>query len=242
MDYLSIKQWDEHEKPREKLASKGASSLTDSELLAILIASGYHNTNAIEVAKQILRAFDYNLNQLAKARLEELLKIKGVGEAKAIKILSALEIGRRRQSTINQSVQVINSSFLASSLIIADLLDKEKEEFWILLLNNKFRFIKKQLICIGGLAGTYVDIKLIFKEAILNNATNLILAHNHPSGNLSPSQEDITLTNEIALSARMLDINIADHLIIANDEYFSFADEGLLLHNNKKVNKEPILY
>jgi DNA repair protein RadC len=225
---LSIKQWAEEDRPREKMLLKGISSLSDAELLAILINSGTANETAVEVAKKLLDKVNTNLNELAQLTIHELTQIKGIGEAKAIKIMTALELGRRRKDEISTQKAKITSSKDAFQVLYPKLADLPHEEFWILLLNRQNKVIEKKLISRGGISGTVADIRLIFKPAIEKLVSGIIAGHNHPSGNLNPSNADIALTKKLNEAGKILDIKILDHLIIADDNYFSFADEGLL--------------
>jgi len=223
---FTIKQWAEEDRPREKLMLKGKSALSDAELIAILIGSGTASLSAVDVAKLILQKAENNLNQLARFTLKDLKTIKGIGEAKAITIMSALELGRRRKETEIFQKPKITSSKDAYDVIKADLLDLEYEEFWVLLLNRANQVIKKERISAGGVSGTVADPKIIFKKALDELASGIILVHNHPSGNLNPSQADIQLTTKVKEGGKLLDISVLDHLIFANQGYFSFADEG----------------
>ncbi|MEN8928233.1 MAG: DNA repair protein RadC [Flavobacteriales bacterium] len=225
---LSIKNWSEDDQPREKLMKLGRQVLSDAELLAILIGSGSRNETAIELCKRILHNSSNNINELAKLSVNDLMKFKGIGEAKAISIIAAMELGRRRKSEgIIEKVKVGASKDLYHYIrpILEDL---PHEEFWIVMLNRANKIIDKQLIGRGGISETTADIKLIFKNAIESLASGIILAHNHPSGNLKPSQSDISLTKKITNAASLFDIKVWDHLIIGDGNYFSFADEGLI--------------
>lgn len=225
---LSIKNWSEEDQPREKLMSKGRQVLSDAELIAILIGSGNREESAIELSKRILKESQNNLNELAKFSLSDLLKFKGIGEAKAISILAALELGRRRKSEKLIDKVRVNSSKQAYEYIKAVLTDLPHEEFWIIILNRANKIICKQLIGRGGVSQTTADIKVIFKLAIDKLASAIILAHNHPSGNLSPSQSDLNLTKKVIEGAQLLDIKVLDHLIVGDGEYVSFNDKGLM--------------
>jgi|TARA_B110000091_G_scaffold25857_1_gene24983 DNA repair protein RadC len=228
IDKLSIKNWSEEDQPREKLMKLGRQVLSDAELLAILIGSGSRSESAIELCKRILHQSDNNINQLAKLSVNDLMKFKGIGEAKAISIIAALEIGRRRKSE-----DVIVKTSIASSTHLYEYIkpvleDLPHEEFWIVLLSRANKIIDKQLIGRGGISETTADIKLIFKKSIESLASGIILAHNHPSGNLKPSQSDINLTNKIIEASKLMDIKVLDHLIIGDGNYYSFADEGII--------------
>ncbi|MCX7638110.1 MAG: DNA repair protein RadC [Cyclobacteriaceae bacterium] len=226
--FLNIKKWAEEDRPREKLLLKGKASLSDAELIAILIGTGTASQSAVDLAKQILLSVDNNLDELAKLSVADLTKIKGIGEAKAIAIVSALELGRRRKDFTEKERPKINSSRMAFEEVKADLLDLPQEEFWILLLNRATQLIKKQKVSVGGMHATYVDAKVIFKYALEAGAGNIILAHNHPSGNSTPSPADLELTRKLKEGGKLLDIQLIDHIIVAGKSYLSFADEGLL--------------
>lgn len=225
---LKILSWAEEDRPREKLIQKGKSALSDSELMAILIGSGTVSMSAVELSKQILSSVENNLNNLAKLSVKDLQKFKGIGEAKAITIVAAMELGRRRKATEILQKPIIRSSKDVYSYILSDLQDLPHEEFWVILLNRSNKIISKHQISSGGVSGTVADPKLIFKIAIENLATSVILVHNHPSGNLQPSDADKRLTKKMKDSGILLDLPIIDHLIITDSSYFSFADEGLL--------------
>jgi DNA repair protein RadC len=225
---LNIKEWSPEDRPREKLLLKGTSSLSDAELVAILIGSGTANASAVEVAKKILAAGQNNLNELAKLGVKDLMKIKGIGEAKAITIVAALELGRRRREVDSTEKPKINSSRDAYEMVRGDLIDLPHEEFWVLLLNRANRVIKKRRISEGGVSGTVADPKLIYKMALEELASGVVVAHNHPSGNLQPSQNDIDLTKKLKEAGKFLEVQLLDHLIVAGTKYFSFADEGFL--------------
>ena len=228
IDKLSIKNWSEKDQPREKLMKLGRQVLSDAELLAILIGSGSRSESAIELCKRILYQSDNNINQLAKLSVNDLMKFKGIGEAKAISIIAALEIGRRRKSEAVIVKTSIASSTHLYEYIKPVLEDLPHEEFWIVLLSRANKIIDKQLIGRGGISETTADIKLIFKKSIESLASGIILAHNHPSGNLKPSQSDINLTNKIIEASKLMDIKVLDHLIIGDGNYYSFADEGII--------------
>ncbi len=228
IEKLSIKNWSEEDQPREKLMAKVRQILSDAELLAILIGSGNRSESAIELCKRILNDSQNNINQLAKLSVNDLMKYRGIGEAKAISIVAALELGRRRKSeAVLDKVQVTSSQHLYE-YIKPVLEDLPHEEFWIVLLSRANKIIGKQLIGRGGISETTADIKLIFKKSIESLASAIILAHNHPSGNLKPSQSDLNLTKKIKDAAKLFDISILDHLIIGDGNYYSFNDEGVL--------------
>jgi DNA repair protein RadC len=227
-DFLNIKSWAAEDRPREKLVLKGKATLSDAELIAILLGTGTSKQSAVDLAKNILQSVNNDLNELARLTVKDLMKIKGIGEAKAITIISALELGRRRKDFQAEEKPKIGGSADAFEILKADLLDIPHEAFWILLLNRANRVIKKHQISQGGVAGTVADPKIIFKVAVEELASGIILAHNHPSGNLTASQADIDLTKKLKESGKLLDIQVLDHIIIAGKKYFSFADEGLL--------------
>lgn len=223
-----IKSWAEEDRPREKLMLKGKAALTDAELIAILMGSGTRELTAVDLAQLILKSVNHNLHELAKLSLKDLMKFKGIGEAKAISILAALELGRRRKESEVLKKERIACSKDAYEAIRPFLMDLPHEEFWILLLSRSNEVMKKIQISSGGVSGTVADPKLIFKAAVEHLASGIILVHNHPSENLKPSQADIDLTKKISQGGRALDISILDHLIFTNMAYFSFADEGLI--------------
>ncbi|HMN88990.1 MAG TPA: DNA repair protein RadC [Saprospiraceae bacterium] len=223
---LTIKSWAEEDRPREKLLTKGKQSLSDAELLAILLGSGSRDETAVGLAQRILQSLDNDLNELGRRSVAELTKFKGMGEAKSITVVAALELGRRRQLTDVKERPQIRSSRDAWQLIAPILMDLSHEEFWILLLNRAGRVIGREQISLGGVAGTVVDAKIVFRKAIESMASSLILVHNHPSGNLQPSQQDINLTQKLKKAGETLDIAVLDHLIITERGYFSFADEN----------------
>lgn len=225
---LGIKNWAAEDRPREKLLLKGKASLTDAELIAILLGTGTASFSALDLAKKVLLATGNNLDELARLNITDLIKTKGIGEAKAITIVAALELGRRRKELVLTEKPKITSSKDAFEQVSADLMDLPHEEFWIILTNRANRIVKKQQISSGGVAGTVADPKMIFKLAIAELASGLILAHNHPSGNLNASQADIALTKKIKEAGNLLEIQLLDHIIVAGKRYFSFADEGML--------------
>ncbi len=226
---LPISQWAEDDRPREKLLLKGKGQLSKAELIAILIGSGNRDESAVELSKRILNEVDNNLAELSKLSINELCKYKGIGEAKAISIIAALEIGRRRRADdVIKNTNKIKSSKDAYDIFYADLSDKNYEEFWILLLDRANHIIKKINISEGGLSGTIADPKKIFKLALEHNCSSIILAHNHPSNNIVPSDNDIKLTKNILAAGRTLEIGVLDHIIVGSDNYFSFADESMI--------------
>lgn len=225
---LNIKSWSPEDRPREKLLLKGTSTLSDAELVAILIGSGTPKISAVELSKKILLQGNNNLNELARLTVKELMKIKGIGEAKAITIVAALELGRRRKEQDPGEKPKINSSKDAFDLLKGDMMDLPNEEFWVLLVNRANRVIKKKRVSEGGVSGTVADPKIIFKMALEELASGLIVAHNHPSGNLQASQSDLDLTKKLKEAGKFLEIQLLDHIIIANQKYLSFADEGMI--------------
>lgn len=225
---LTIKRWAEEDRPREKLLLKGKASLSEAELIAILIGSGNTEQTAVELSQHILRQCENNLANLARLSVKDLQKFKGIGEAKAISIVAGLELGRRRKESEPSKKVKITSSHDAFQVLQGDMMDLNHEEFWLLLLKRNNEVIKKEMLSRGGVSGTVVDAKIIFKRALEETASGLILAHNHPSGNLKPSQEDINLTRRLKEAGRSLDISVLDHLIITDHSFFSFADESLL--------------
>jgi len=225
---FGIKSWAEEDRPREKLLSKGRHVLTEAELIAILIGSGNRNETAVELSKRILAGSGNNLNELGKLSVAELMKYKGIGEAKAISIIAALELGRRRKESEAIKRDKIISSRDVFETIKSKFLDLPHEEFWLLMLNRANLVIKKEIISRGGVSGTVVDNKLIFKTAIEQHASTIIICHNHPSGNLQPSDADVKITKSIKEAGKIMEIPLADHLIITDSGYYSFADEGIL--------------
>lgn len=226
--YLSIKHWNEDDRPREKMLLKGRLALSNAELLAILIGSGSRNETAVALSQRILQKADNNLNSLGKWSISELMEFKGIGEAKAVTIAAAMELGRRRRAEEALVTTKLSTSRLVYEYLLPILGELAHEEFWIILLDNANRVIRNVQLSKGGITATYVDSRLIFKEAILHGAVGIILAHNHPSGTLKPSQPDINLTKKIKAVADHLDIKILDHIIVTEKAYFSFADEHLL--------------
>jgi DNA repair protein RadC len=225
---LGIKSWSIEDRPREKLIEKGAQSLTTAELLAILIGSGTTELTALDLAKKLLHQFDDKLSRINTSSIKELTKIKGIGIAKAVTIAASMELSRRRKDEENEKVLSIASSKDVYNYIYPYLADAKQEYFYLILLSRSNVILKNVFISKGGVAGTVVDTKIIFKEALSELASGIILCHNHPSGNNKPSQADIDLTRKIQQGARLFDISLLDHLIFTNNSYFSFADEGLL--------------
>lgn len=225
---LKIQDWAPEDRPREKLLQKGASTLTDAELLAVLIGSGTRNVTVVGLAQHILRANGNSLQELAKRSVQEPQRFKGIGIAKAITIVCAMELTRRRFYEPGYKKEVINSSSKAYKLLQPDLTDKCVEEFWIVLLNRANYLIKKIKISSGGTSTTVVDAKFLFRLVLDHQAVSIILAHNHPSGNTTPSTTDIELTKSLKEAGQLLDVTVLDHIIFTDRKYFSFSDEAML--------------
>lgn len=228
MKKLTIKSWAIDDRPREKLVSKGKTSLSDAELIAILIGSGNRTESAVALSKRILQSVENNLNKLSKLSVEELSSFNGIGEAKAVAIITALELGKRRQFEDVIRLPKITSSKDASNLMQPIIGDLQHEEFWVLYLNNSNKVLAKHQVSKGGITATIVDTRLVLKRAIELSAVGLIVCHNHPSGKLQPSISDKQLTSKIKTAGETLDIKLLDHLIITEKAYFSFADEGII--------------
>lgn len=223
-----IKEWSEADRPREKLIDKGKKTLTNAELMAILIGSGNRDESAVGLCKRILNGVDNNLNQLGRMDIQELVKYKGIGEAKAISVVAAMELGRRQrfqETPLNPKILSSADVFSYLQPILGDLMH---EEFWVLFLNNSNKILDKKMISSGGHTGTAVDLRLVFKKALEISSTAIILSHNHPSGTLKPSLPDKKMTTNIQKAGNTLNIKVLDHVIITEKSYFSFADEGLL--------------
>lgn len=225
---IPITTWAEEDRPREKLLFHGRRMLSDSELIAILIGSGNKHESAVDLSKRILSSCQNNLDTLGKLSVQELSKFKGIGEAKAISIIAALELGRRRKEAEEIRLDKISVSFDVYKLLSPRFYDLLHEEFWIVLLNKANKVLAINLISKGGQSATVSDPKIIFKSALEHNAASIILAHNHPSGSLIPSDADIKLTRKITEGGKLLEIAVLDHLIFAESKYLSFADEGLM--------------
>ena len=225
---LSIAQWAEEDRPREKMIINGVTSLSDAELLAILISSGSKNESAVELMRRVLASCDHNLNDLGKWGLPEFARYKGIGPAKATTIMAALELGKRRKGHEIKDRKSIVCSSDVYEIFYPIMCDLAQEEFWILLLNQANKVICKTRISTGGIDGTYADVRSILREALLNRATGIILSHNHPSGNINPSESDKKLTSAIVQGAMTMNIRVSDHVIISDGKYFSFADEDIL--------------
>ncbi|WP_062062106.1 RadC family protein [Aquimarina longa] len=225
---FSIKEWSENDRPREKLIAKGKNTLTDAELIAILIGSGNREESAVALSKRILASVDHKINALGKLSVHQLMHFKGIGEAKAITIVAGMELGRRRREENVVSIPKITSSKDAFHLLYPIIGDLEHEEFWVLFLNNANKVIQKKQISVGGKTGTLVDARIVFKSALEYNATSIVIGHNHPSGAVQPSQSDKILTQKLKQAGLTLDIKLIDHLVVTEKSYFSFADESIL--------------
>ncbi|MCO5233026.1 MAG: DNA repair protein RadC [Chitinophagales bacterium] len=228
-NYSNIKSWAEEDRPREKLLSKGRRSMTDAELLAILIGSGTQNQSALDLARNVLSITNNHLGALGNISIQQLMTVKGIGEAKAITIVSALELGRRRQQSVALEEKVIKCSRHSYELISPCIGDLSHEEFWVILLNRRGVVLKHKRMTKGGFAATIVDVRQIFKWAISEQASSIILAHNHPSGTLSPSTQDIQITNSLVKAGELLEIKVLDHIIVTSQGYYSFTDEGKIV-------------
>jgi DNA repair protein RadC len=227
--FFPITNWSEDDKPREKLMLKGKSVLSDAELIAILIGSGSRNESAVDLSKRILASVDNNLNALGKLSIAQLINFKGIGEAKAISIIAAMELGRRRR---RRSEEVVELTKITSSKAVFDVMqpiigELPHEEFWVLFLNNSNKILFKTQLSKGGMTGTVVDVRIIFKIAFEQNAAAIILTHNHPSGKLQASDADIQITKKIKTAGQHLDISVLDHIIITETGHYSFVDEGI---------------
>ncbi|MGI9545711.1 MAG: RadC family protein [Flavobacteriaceae bacterium] len=225
---FSIKNWSDADKPREKLMRNGRGLLTNAELISILIGSGNRDESALQLSKRILQAANDDLAELAKLSVEQLMRFKGIGEAKAITIVAAIEIGRRRRVSGKTLKPSINSSNQAYDLLFPFLADLPHEEFWIVYLNNSNRVLHSAQLSKGGITGTIVDVRLVIKKALHLGAVSLILAHNHPSGTLIPSQADKEITQKLIKAANAMEMKVLDHLIISQDSFFSFADNKMI--------------
>ncbi len=225
---LKITDWAEEDRPREKLIRKGLSSLSDAELLAILISSGTKDKSAVDLGRELLSLVNNNLNALGKLTIADLIKIRGIGPARAVAIASALELGRRRRLAEVPDVLQIKSSKDVADIFQPLLSDLLHEEFWILFLNRSNKVIARMKLSQGGISGTVTDVRMVMKKAIEYLASGIIVCHNHPSGNLNPSESDSKITQKIKEAGNMMDIQLLDHLIISEKDYYSFADNGLL--------------
>lgn len=225
---LTIKTWAEDDRPREKFILKGRKALSDAELLAILISSGTKEKSAVDLSQELLEGSENNLKEFSRKTLSELCKYKGIGKAKALVIMAALELGRRRKDSPAQKKEKVTSSKVVYNYVKPIFEDLQIEEFHILLLNRACEIVKSVLISQGGIAATIVDGRVVFRAAIESSACGIILCHNHPSGQLSASPQDIKLTNDLSNFGRMIDLPVLDHLIYTDNGYFSFADNGML--------------
>ncbi len=225
---LTINNWAEDDRPREKLAKKGKNALSNAELIAILIGSGSRNESAVDLAKRILAFTNNDLNTLAKMSVKELCQFKGMGEAKAISILAALELGARKQQAQALTRNQITDSRTLHEILKPMMADLPHEEFWVIYLNKANKILSIESISKGGVAGTVADVKIIFKKAIELLASSIMLSHNHPSGNLKPSNADIDLTRKMRDTGKIMEIEVLDHIIISENGYYSFSDEGML--------------
>ncbi|NNL15488.1 MAG: DNA repair protein RadC [Flavobacteriaceae bacterium] len=225
---FSIKNWNQDDQPREKLLYKGKSALSDAELVAILIGSGNRDESAVALCKRVLASVDNNLSELGKLSVKQLMDFKGIGEAKAVSIAAAMELGRRRRGEEALEKKKITSSASVFELMQPVIGELQHEEFWIIYLNNSNKVLQKHHLSKGGITGTLVDVRLVLKNALENGATSIILVHNHPSGTLKPSSADKQLTQKLKTASESLDIKVLDHLIVTEKAYFSFADENLI--------------
>jgi DNA repair protein RadC len=223
-----IRNWSEDDRPREKLMLKGKSALSDAELIAILIGSGSRNETAVALSRRILLSVGNNLTALGKLSIQQLMNFKGIGEAKAVAIVAATELGRRRREEVPMDTDKISSSQSVFALMHPLIGELQHEEFWVVYLNNSNKVVCKSQLSKGGITGTVVDVRLAFKVAFEHNATGMILCHNHPSGTLVASDADRQITKKMKLAGENLDIKVLDHLIITERSYLSFADEGIL--------------
>lgn len=227
--HLTVKSWSPEDRPREKMLQYGPSGITDTELIAILLGSGTRNETVMELSRKLLQSVHNNIDQLSRLSVKELTKIKGIGEVKALSIAAAFELGRRHSVS-----EILNKDKITTSREIADIFRAKigalsHEEFWLILLNRSNKILDKVRISQGGISGTVADIRIMLKEAIEKLASGIILCHNHPSGNIQPSSEDISLTRKIKEAGQLMEIQLLDHIIVSGrNEYFSFADEGLI--------------
>lgn len=225
---ITIKDWSEEDQPREKLLNKGERALSDAELVAILIGSGSRNESAVALSQRILKSVDNNLQALGKLSLSQLMEFKGIGQAKAITIAAAMELGRRRKDEEPKRLRQITSSQSVFQLMQPLLGELPHEEFWIIYMNNSNKVIRKEQLSKGSITGTLVDVRLVYKTALEIFATSIILCHNHPSGKLAPSTADRELTRKLKDAGECLDVKVLDHVIVTQQGYYSFADEGIL--------------
>lgn len=224
----SIKCWAEDDRPREKLMNKGRQSLSNAELLAILIGSGLRGQSAVDVAKILLNTVDNDLYKLSRLSVDDICKVRGLGPARAVTLIAALELGRRRKNHEAEEQPKITSSKAAYDTLSPVFMDLDHEQFWVMYLSNANRIIHQSCISIGGITGTVVDVRMVFSEALQKRATGIIVAHNHPSGQTKPSDNDRVITGKLVKAGKLLNINVFDHIIYTENGYFSFADEGML--------------
>ena len=227
-DKPGIKSWAVEDRPREKLISRGISALTDGELIAILISSGNSKESAVELSRRIMETVHHNLHELGKLNCDELKRFRGIGKAKAVTLIAAMELGRRRNQSEALENGQIKGSKDAANYLRPEIGDLSHEEFWVLFLNRQNKILDKQKLSQGGMTGTVIDVRLVLKLALEKHATSLIFAHNHPSGNLEPSDADRKITRQLKDAATLMEIPVIDHLIVTQSGYFSFADEGML--------------
>ncbi len=227
-DNISIKNWADDDKPREKLITKGRAALSDAELLAILINTGNTTDSAVDIAKKLLTSVNNDLYKLSKLTVKELSKVRGIGPAKAVTIIAAMELGLRKKNDVKEELLIIDCSTKAYNHLLPYMSDLPHEEMWLVLLNKRNQIIGTHVVSRGGVASTVFDIKIILNLAIVHLASAMVLAHNHPSGNLQPSQADVDITAQLKAGADLLGIQLNDHLIITQKSYYSFADEGML--------------
>ena len=226
--HLGIKSWALDDRPREKLINKGKETLSDAELIAILIGSGNSKETAVDLAKRILLSVSHNLNELGRLTTDDLSKFNGIGEAKAVTIITALELGKRRRHSEALERKKVSSSIDGFEILQPLIGDLKHEEFWVLFLSSSNRVIECKCISKGGISGTVADIRMVFRQGTILNASCAVVAHNHPSGNILPSASDKALTKKLVQAGKIMDIQIVDHLIITEKEYYSFADEALI--------------
>jgi len=224
--HFAIRDWSQDDQPREKLLNLGRKALSNAELIAILLGSGTRSKSAVELAREILAGADDNLNELGRKSIKDLMTYKGIGEAKAITLAAATELGRRRKAEIPEHKPVINSSQKAYRVLAPIIEDLDYEEFWVIYVNNSSRLLATYQVSKGGITSTVVDVRNVLKKALELNATHMILGHNHPSGTLKPSREDLLLTERLAAAGELMSIKLNDHLIITDGSYYSFRDEG----------------
>lgn len=225
---MNLKSLAEDDRPREKFLLKGKAAVSDSELLAIIMGSGNREESAVELARHVLNSVDNNWHRLSQLSIKDLMKFKGVGEAKAVSIATALEIGNRKSQQEVLERQQIGSSQDAFEILQAHLADLPTEEFWAIFINHQNKVLYKSCLFRGGISSSVADVRIIFKTALEHFSTRIIVAHNHPAGSLNPSREDIAITQKIKESGKLLDIELLDHLIIAQNKFYSFKDEGML--------------